>query len=83
MPITHSKVSSVSDGADTTLVRPSDWNASHVTTGIIPEFVRKPSDTTIQSDTTANDDPHMTFAIAANEILLPGVAHLDTRRTPR
>lgn len=29
MPITHSKVSAVSDGGDTTLVRPSDWNANH------------------------------------------------------
>lgn len=30
MPITHSKVSAKSDGADTGLVRPSDWNAEHV-----------------------------------------------------
>jgi len=29
MGITHSKVSAVSDGADTGLVRPSDWNAEH------------------------------------------------------
>lgn len=27
--ITHSKVSSIPDGADTSLVRPSDWNADH------------------------------------------------------
>lgn len=29
MAVTHSKVSAVSDGADTDLVRPSDWNADH------------------------------------------------------
>jgi hypothetical protein len=29
MPITHSFVSGKSDGGDATLVRPSDWNASH------------------------------------------------------
>ncbi len=29
MSITHSKVSAKSDGGDTTLVRPSDWNAAH------------------------------------------------------
>jgi hypothetical protein len=28
--LTHSKVSSIPDGADTSLVRPSDWNAEHV-----------------------------------------------------
>jgi hypothetical protein len=30
MAITHSKVSAIADGADTSLVRPSDWNANHV-----------------------------------------------------
>ncbi len=29
MDITHNKVSSVADGPDTNLVRPSDWNAAH------------------------------------------------------
>ena len=29
MAITHSKVSAVADGADTTVCRPSDWNADH------------------------------------------------------
>lgn len=29
MGITHSKVSAKSDGGDTSLVRPSDWNAGH------------------------------------------------------
>jgi hypothetical protein len=31
--IKHSKVSSVPDGGDTSLVRPSDWNADHDVTG--------------------------------------------------
>lgn len=31
MPITHSKVSAKSDGGDSSLVLPSDWNADHVT----------------------------------------------------
>lgn len=30
MTITHSKVSAVSDGADTSKIRPSDWNDEHV-----------------------------------------------------
>lgn len=32
MPITHTFVSAVSDGADTTLVRPTNWNADHTIT---------------------------------------------------
>jgi len=30
MPITHAKVSVKSDGSDTSLILPSDWNAEHV-----------------------------------------------------
>lgn len=29
MPITHQKVSGISDGSDSTLIQPSDWNAAH------------------------------------------------------
>src|SRR3990167_1990970 len=29
MAITHTKVSAITDGSDTDLVRPSDWNADH------------------------------------------------------
>ena len=32
--VKHSKVSAVADGADTSLVRPSDWNADHTLTGV-------------------------------------------------
>jgi hypothetical protein len=32
--ITHTKVSAIPDGADTTVVRPSDWNASHTLVGL-------------------------------------------------
>ena len=37
MPITvkHTKVSTIPDDADTSLVRPSDWNADHALTGVI------------------------------------------------
>jgi hypothetical protein len=30
MPITHSKVSIIADGSDTSQVRPGDWNAPHI-----------------------------------------------------
>ena len=33
--VTHAKVSSVPDGADTSVVRPSDWNATHSFSGTL------------------------------------------------
>lgn len=36
MAVIHAKVSAKSDGADTTLVQPSDWNAGHTINDIIP-----------------------------------------------
>ena len=34
--ITHSKVSAIPDGTDTSVVRPSDWNADHQLVGTVP-----------------------------------------------
>jgi len=34
--VKHSKVSTIPDDADTSLVRPSDWNADHSLTGTVP-----------------------------------------------
>ena len=34
--VKHSKVSTIPDGDDTSVVRPSDWNAEHQLTGTIP-----------------------------------------------
>jgi len=34
--VTHSKVSTIPDGDDSSLIRPSDWNDEHVLTGTIP-----------------------------------------------
>ena len=34
--VKHSKVSTIPDGTDTSVVRPSDWNDDHVLTGTIP-----------------------------------------------
>jgi hypothetical protein len=34
--VTHSKVSTIPDGTDTSVVRPSDWNADHQLVGTVP-----------------------------------------------
>ncbi len=54
--ITHSKVSAIADDADTSLVRPSDWNDDHVIDGPLGGFaVAKLGTTTIGAsfDTTS------------------------------
>src|SRR5215469_14516870 len=33
--VTHTFVSAIADGADTTVVRPSNWNANHTLTGAV------------------------------------------------
>lgn len=56
MDVTHSFVSSKGDGGDSTLVRPSDWNASHVLTGVPGEeldYVEKTTTTSITATTEA------------------------------
>jgi hypothetical protein len=64
--ITHAFVSGIADGADTTLVRPVDWNATHIGLTI----VRKTADETVNNSTTLQNDDHLLLAIAANEVWL-------------
>lgn len=70
MAIKHSKVSEIADGADATLVRPIDWNAAHsLDTGeIIPIIVRKTADETVNNSAVLQNDDHLLFAVAANEV---------------
>ena len=37
MAVIHAKVSAVSDGGDSSLVQPTDWNAGHTINDIIPD----------------------------------------------
>jgi len=64
MPITHAFVSGIADGADTTLVRPVDWNATHLGLTV----VRKTADETVNNSSTLQNDDHLLFAVAANEV---------------
>jgi hypothetical protein len=64
--ITHAFVSGIADGADTTLVRPVDWNATHIGLTI----VRKTADETVNNSKVLQNDDHLLLAIAANEVWL-------------
>lgn len=65
LSVKHSKVSAIPDGADTSVVRPSDWNADHTfagaTSGGVPYF----------SSTTAMDSSGL---LTANALMLGGGA---------
>lgn len=67
MSITHDFVSPKSDGADASVVRPSDWNAAHALAAgyAVPQFVRKTGDSTSTSTSFA-DVPDLSFTVAAN-----------------
>jgi hypothetical protein len=51
MATTHAKVSATADGADATLVLPSDWNAEHV--GIIDTQAQPATDQTVRANSYA------------------------------
>lgn len=56
MIVKHAKVSGKADGGDSSLVRPSDWNADHVITGGQQQFsVTIPFSTLATMDVTAAD----------------------------
>lgn len=50
MPVKHAFTSAKSDGADATLVRPSDWNAGHVTPYAASTFTVSTGNANIQVD---------------------------------
>ncbi len=77
MPISHTKVSAVVDGADATLVRPSDWNASH--TGI---WTCRKSATEATSLTTFIDSAEMVLPVSgAGTYLFEFIVFFHTNAT--
>ena len=62
MPIKHAFVSGKADGADTTLVRPVDWNANHTENEKVVRVATDVSNSTV----TFADITGLSFAIAAS-----------------
>lgn len=62
MAITHTKVSAKSDDADATLVRPTDWNASHT---ISDQFLGATGDKNLTPAATSGDGVDTTLAITS------------------
>jgi len=68
MPIKHLFTSGVSDGADATLVRPSNWNANH--DGFWTNTVNADI---VKSDTALADVTGLTFAVGVGTFILEAV----------
>jgi hypothetical protein len=87
MPITHTFVSAKSDGGDATLVRPSDWNASHTVElagTLLALKVYAPSSQTIYStsSSTLADVDATNFAVtftapASGNVIVRASAWID------
>jgi len=61
MPVTHTFVSAIADGADSTLVRPSNWNADHA----FPDknvFLQAPGSVTLQTTGMMEQPTRLTLA---------------------
>ena len=62
--VRHAFNSAKADDPDTSLVNPSNWNADHI--GI--KLVRKTANEVVTSSVTLQNDDHLLFAVAANEV---------------
>jgi len=75
MSVKHTKVSPKADSADSTLVRPSDWNAEHTVSGLVTDAglaAQKLDDHAAPDDNTDND------ATIAKHGLLPKLNNVAT-----
>jgi len=62
--IKHAFASAKADDPDSSLVNPGDWNADHE--GI--KLIRKTADETVNNSVTFQNDDHLLFTVAANEV---------------
>lgn len=80
MRITHAFTNPKADGADTTIVRPSDWNADHVVVGEFDTVTELLADTSTYSDYSAGDYLRVVLGGHVYEVAASGASdeHLTT-----
>ncbi len=72
MAVTHAKVSNITDSADTTVVRPSDWNANHIVSGYVVNTDGRLAD--VREPTSHNSSYHtVNYAPLAANMFVPQV----------
>jgi len=79
--VKHSKVSSIPDGDDTSVVRPSDWNADHTLTGTIPVANGGTGASTLTGYVKGNGTAAMTASATVPSTDITGLGTMSTQNS--
>jgi len=79
--VKHSKVSTIPDGDDTSVVRPSDWNDDHVLTGTIPVANGGTGAATLTGYVKGNGTAAMTAASTIPSADVTGLGTMSTQNS--
>jgi len=79
--VKHSKVSTIPDDADTSLVRPSDWNADHTLTGTIPVDNGGTGASTLTGYVKGNGTAAMTASATVPNTDVTGLGTMSTQNS--
>ena len=79
--VTHSKVSTIPDGDDTSVVRPSDWNADHQLVGTVPVANGGTGAATLTGYVKGNGTSTMTAAATIPNTDVTGLGTMSTQNS--
>ena len=79
--VKHSKVSTIPDGTDTSVVRPSDWNADHTLTGTIPVDNGGTGASTLTGYVKGNGTVAMTASATVPSTDITGLGTMSTQNS--
>jgi hypothetical protein len=79
--VTHSKVSTIPDGDDTSVVRPSDWNAEHQLVGTVPVANGGTGAATLTGYVKGNGTSNMTASATIPSTDVTGLGTMSTQNS--
>ena len=79
--VKHSKVSTIPDDADTSLVRPSDWNADHTLVGTVPVANGGTGAATLTGYVKGNGTSTMTASATVPSTDITGLGTISTQNS--
>jgi hypothetical protein len=79
--VKHNKVSTIPDDADTSLVRPSDWNDDHVLTGTVPVANGGTGASTLTGYVKGNGTSAMTASATVPSTDITGLGTMSTQNS--
>jgi hypothetical protein len=79
--VTHSKVSTIPDGDDSSLIRPSDWNDTHVLTGTVPPANGGTGASTLTGYVKGNGTSTMTASSTIPNTDITGLGTMSTQNS--